>query len=128
MLTYLELDHGERLVVGRTLDTAGEVTGSWATNRARRNVCVCVCVSWQHLALDHGEGLGLEEEVEHFRVAFRVLQREFFIRNLLVRIQFIIVMIGWTGLAPWEFEFHFPVSLTSTFLNRVLQPTQPRVG
>jgi len=30
--------------------------------------------------------------------------REFFIDNLLVRIQFIIVMIRWTGLAPWEFE------------------------
>ena len=29
---------------------------------------------------------------------------------------FIIVMIRWTGLAPWEFEFHFPGSLTSTFL------------
>ena len=26
--------------------------------------------------------------------------REFFIENLLVRIHFIIVMIGWTGLAP----------------------------
>ena len=25
-----------------------------------------------------------------------------FIDNLLVRIHFIIVMIGWTGLAPWE--------------------------
>jgi len=25
-------------------------------------------------------------------------------------------MIGWTGLAPWEFEFPFPGSLTSTFL------------
>jgi len=28
--------------------------------------------------------------------------------NLLVRIHFIIVMIRWTGLAPWEFEFPFP--------------------
>jgi len=28
----------------------------------------------------------------------------------------IIVMIKWTGLAPWEFEFPFPGSLTSTFL------------
>ena len=36
--------------------------------------------------------------------------------NLLVRIHFIIVMIRWTGLAPWEFEFPFPGSLTSTFL------------
>jgi len=30
-------------------------------------------------------------------------EREFFIHNLLVRIHFIIVMIRWTGLAPWEF-------------------------
>ena len=32
------------------------------------------------------------------------LEREFFIDNLLVRIHFIIEMIWWTGLAPWEFE------------------------
>ena len=25
-------------------------------------------------------------------------------------------MVRWTGLAPWEFEFPFPGSLTSTFL------------
>ena len=31
-----------------------------------------------------------------------VSEREFFIDNLLVRIHFIIVMIRWTGLAPWE--------------------------
>ena len=42
-------------------------------------------------------------------------EREFFIDNLLVRIHFIIVMIRWTGLAPWEFEFSFPGSLTSKF-------------
>jgi len=29
-------------------------------------------------------------------------EREFFIDNLLVRIHFIIEMIWWTGLAPWE--------------------------
>jgi len=39
--------------------------------------------------------------------------REFFIDNRLVRIHFIIVMIRWTGLAPWVFEFPFPGSLTS---------------
>jgi len=39
-------------------------------------------------------------------------EREFFIDNLLVRIHFIIVMVWWTGLAPWEFEFPFPGSLT----------------
>jgi len=38
-------------------------------------------------------------------------QREVFIGNLLVRIHFIIVMIRWTGLAPWEFEFIFQVAL-----------------
>ena len=31
-----------------------------------------------------------------------VREREFFIDDLLVRIHFIIVMIRWTGLAPWE--------------------------
>jgi len=46
----------------------------------------------------------------------RVGCREFFIENLLVRIHFIIEMIWWTGLAPWEFELPFPSSLTSTFL------------
>jgi len=44
--------------------------------------------------------------------------REFSIDNLLVRIHFTIVMIRWTGLAPWEFESPFPGSNTSTFLGR----------
>ena len=39
--------------------------------------------------------------------------REFSIDNL---IHFIIVMMRWTSLAPWDFEFPFPDSLTSTFL------------
>jgi len=42
---------------------------------------------------------------------------EFFIDNLLVRIHVIIVMMRRTGLAPWEFEFPFPGSLTSSFLS-----------
>ena len=44
------------------------------------------------------------------------IEREFFIDNLLVRIHLIIVTIRWTDLEPWEFEFPFPGSLTSTFL------------
>ena len=36
-------------------------------------------------------------------------EREFFIDNLLVRIH---RCFWWTGLAPWEFEFPFPI-LTS---------------
>ena len=43
-------------------------------------------------------------------------ERELWIDNLLVRIHYIIEMIRWTGLAPWEFEFRFPSSLISTFL------------
>jgi len=46
----------------------------------------------------------------------------FFIDNLLVRIHLITVMIRWTGLAPWEFEFPFPGSLTSTFLDSSGKP------
>ena len=37
--------------------------------------------------------------------AFRVAQeKEFLIDNLLVRVHFVIEMIWWTGLAPWEFK------------------------
>ena len=39
-------------------------------------------------------------------------EREVFIDNLLVRIHLIFVMIRWTGLAPWEFEFAFLGGLT----------------
>jgi len=42
-----------------------------------------------------------------------ISEKEFFIDNLLVRIHFIIVMIRWTGLAPWEFKSPFPGSLAS---------------
>jgi len=44
-------------------------------------------------------------------------EKEFFIDNLLVRIHFIIVMIQWTGLASWDFEFPVRDSLTYTFLD-----------
>ena len=45
------------------------------------------------------------------------MEREFFIDNLLVRSHYIIVMIRWTGLAPWKLEFPFPGILASTFLS-----------
>ena len=35
-------------------------------------------------------------------------EREFFFDNLLLGIHFILEMIWWTGLAPWEFEFSCP--------------------
>ena len=54
----------------------------------------------------------------------RVVERNFFIDNLLVRIHFISEMISWTGLAPWQFEFPFPQGCHAnqdTHLHRVLQ-------
>ena len=51
------------------------------------------------------------------RVGVPVRDQPDLIDNLLVRIHFIVVMIRWTGLAPWEFEYPFPGSLTSTFLS-----------
>ena len=52
----------------------------------------------------------MDAHLPHPRQAFRPGNREseIFIDNLLVRIHFIIVMIRWTGLVPWEFEFPFP--------------------
>ena len=57
----------------------------------------------------------IEEEKRRAKIEEEVStsEREFLIDNLLVRIHFIIVMIRWTGLAPWEFELPFP---GSTFL------------
>ena len=43
-------------------------------------------------------------------------QKQFFVDNFLVRIHFVIVMIRWTGLAQWEFEFSFPGGIIFTFL------------
>ena len=51
-----------------------------------------------------------------------------FIDNLLVRIHFIIVMIWWTGLASWEFEFPFPGSRTSTSPGLALRGVRDRRG
>ena len=48
-------------------------------------------------------------------------EREFFIDNLLVRIHFITVMIRWTSLAPWVFEFTFPGRSTFLGLNTTPQ-------
>ena len=53
------------------------------------------------------ESLGLDPDEDS--------EKEFFIDNLLVRSHFIIVMIRWTGLAPWEIEYPFP---GATFLRR----------
>ena len=42
------------------------------------------------------------------KAALYLFSLEFFTDNLLVRIHLIIVMIRWTGLAPWEFGGSYP--------------------
>jgi len=59
------------------------------------------CSAHRHPADVYGIIIGLDR-------GWQDGEREFFIDNLLVRIHCIIVMIRWTGLAPWEFEFPFP--------------------
>ena len=56
---------------------------------------------------------GLEEGVEMRRDFGCAVPDRFVLltTNLLVQIHFVIVMIRWTGLAPWGFEFIFPGSL-----------------
>ena len=55
----------------------------------------------------------------HYTLLTAHCRKRLFIDNLLVRIHFIIEMIWWTSLAPWEFEFLFPGSIISTFLRQV---------
>ena len=43
------------------------------------------------------------------------VERDLFIDNLLVRIHFIILMIRWTGFAPWKFDFFLKVALHLPF-------------
>ena len=53
-------------------------------------------------------------------------EREFFIDNLLVRIHLIIVMIRWTGLAPWEFEFPFSTAQLDRDFSEIPQGSKER--
>jgi len=64
-------------------------------------------------SLDSGQA---HLEIDLFLEQVFRLGREFLIDNLLIQIHLIIVMIRWTGLAPWEIEFPFSCSLTSAFL------------
>ena len=54
---------------------------------------------------------GLDDYAFILMLGVRYREREFFIDNLLVRNHFIIEVVWWTGLAPWECKFPFPGSL-----------------
>jgi len=81
-------------------------------------VCESVLKRERERMGERERGRERESEREHLLSAENLPEqkRHFFIDNLLVRIHFIFVMNRWTGLAPWEFEFLFPGSLTSTSL------------
>jgi hypothetical protein len=70
------------------------------------------CIKYTDLGVRGAANAQRRKELQHRHLT----GGDFFIGNLLVRIHFIIVMIWWTDLAPWDFEFPFPGSLTSTFL------------
>jgi len=73
---------------------------------------------WRSATCDRPSGPGLWRASATSTLS---LSREFFIDNLLVGIHLIIVMIRWTGLAPWELKFPFPGSLTSRAVRQVFQ-------
>ena len=88
-------------------------------------LCVCVCVCERERETERARERERERKIETEREiesererererAFALRRRD--VLHLPVRIHFIIVMIRWIGLAPWEFEFPSPGSLTSTFL------------
>ena len=62
--------------------------------------------------------------VGHVTTGFFCRKRELFVDNLLVRIHSIMAIISWTDLAPWDFAFPFPGSLTSTFLDSFVDLVQ----
>ena len=66
-----------------------------------RDLCVHRSFLWMRVCIAPITRIGKETRSECSTCSVR----EFFIDNLLVRIHFIIVMIRWTSLAPWEFEF-----------------------
>ena len=61
---------------------------------------------------DRTAGISLVNRIDQATL----LLRETSLRHLMVWINFIIVVIRWNGLAPWEFVLPFSGSLTSTFL------------
>ena len=86
-----------------------------------------ICTGWSDGAIRVYDLLdptgSVEAQLTQSRNRFPALpgEREFIVDNLLVRIHFTIVMIWWTGLAPWEFEHLFSGSHTPIYLPRTVK-------
>jgi len=78
-----------------------ESAGSWTDGQSSS-----AGSAYSPILLVHEED-GSDANAAMLLVRPSTLQREFFIDYLLVRAHLIIVMIRWTGLAPWEFDFPF---------------------
>ena len=89
--------------------------GEWNTTGGGKRFATCVLYS--HLPIFRERLLSGKRS-----------QREeaFLIESILAQIHCIIVMTRWTGLAPWDFEFPFTGSLTSTFLGRPRNSFMPQ--
>ena len=66
---------------------------------------------WKRVAASKRPSSSESTRARYPSLSIRWTERQFFIDNLLIRIHFIIVMVRWTGLAPWEFEFPFQAAL-----------------
>jgi hypothetical protein len=118
-------ERARRVEWKRERESEGEREGGWESERARKRARVgererarasereredSRCACW-HAARKRAQcGPVLTQGAPLCR------EREFFIDNPLVRSHFIIAIIRWTGLEPWEFELPFPGSLISTCL------------
>ena len=108
----MQLEHTSKIV--KYLAGGGEGGGERRGHaRRHRHARLLVVRRVHHQGRSHEAKEGAPRRA---RQGLSPQEKEFVIDNLLVRNHFIIVMIRWTGLAPWEFEFPFPGSLTSTFL------------
>ena len=95
-------EHGRRKAHTRVLSQSeGNVDKSLFERKPDNDHCLTDKGRLQ--AIQAGRNLRMETKDE--AVYFQV-----------VPAHYIIEMIRWTGLAPWEFEFSFPGSLTSAFL------------
>ena len=101
-----------RFVLRRGRDLAGLVPGTGAFSQL---IWGRLATSSSWVSFDERPSLASEASTVHAGIT-TCTERGFFIDNLLVRIHLIIVMIRSTGLAPWEFGYHLPGSLTSSFL------------
>jgi len=110
LLPWRDPSRDGKLLLGSMHGYGHQCGSAWSLSKYRW-FCVCDTGSYTLTRPPHGMACCCTE-----RDLSYIEKREFFIDNLPLRNHFIIVMIRWSVLAPWEFEFSFPDSLTSTLI------------